>query len=163
MDEWVISVVVALVGAGFGAGIAQFLSNRKQRIGLTMDLFRTYHGPAMVGSRNAAWRYLNVDYLESDRPAFHELFAHVNETGTSHYDDLIQVLYFWHLLYCLQREGAIQSALARDFFGYQFAHWRNAIKPLFEATIADRELDDPEWCELMAPKAMDWLRPVAPE
>ncbi|MFQ5563614.1 MAG: hypothetical protein ACE5FO_08595 [Parvularculaceae bacterium] len=151
------SVLVAAVGALVGAVIQRLISRRQQQYRATLDLFRQYNMQEMIDARAAAWKFLRVDYTESDAP----ISAFYADAGRPElakiYGDITKVAIFWHLLYIMHREKELLRGLAKEMFGRQFADWETVLLPLARNTKQHDE-DVPEWATILLKNKLSWLK-----
>ena len=150
-----VAALLALAGAFFGAFAERVVNRRSERLRTTVDLYRTYHSAGMFEARRDAWRFLKVQIADDPKP-FREFFSDADDPAGRVYDPLGQVIYFWQLVFTLEREQDLDPTLCRRLLGYQFRHWNSALVPLIEATRAD-ESDVPDWLECFDEGGLDWL------
>ena len=149
-------VFAALAGGAIGALISWFLTRRGEKQRLTNELFRLYHSPDVLVSRNIAWKFMKEEYPGLSLP-FYKLFADKDIVDRERYNAINQVVYFWYQLFSMKKRRAIDKKLAREYFSYQFNHWKSDVGPLVENTRQKSQDDKPDWLIIFEKGRMDWL------
>ena len=120
-----------------------------------MEMFRYYHSPELLIARAHIWKYLKSTYIKNP-VTFDQLFS-TELAKTEIYNDLAKILYFWMSFYVLKTEKSISVPLAQKLFSIQYHDWEDAIKPLYEKTLADSDYRA-DWFIFIEDGEMDWIK-----
>ncbi len=153
-----IEILTHAVAAVAGVLLARVFANRSDRRRKALDLYERYNSTETIGARNEAWRFLNTQY--EGQPIW-ELYSDRETVPGDPYNALVQVSYFWYSLFVLGRERVLDRRVARELFKEQFVAWREALRPLYRATVEalGKHGRSEPWQEFryMDEAAMSWL------
>jgi hypothetical protein len=134
-----------------GAGIAYWWTTKRERISVTMDLFRSFYAPEMHAARIEGAQYL-LNSNESD--TFDTLWK--DECKAPVYQALTRVVYFWFGLSKLAQREMLDKDLAKGLFKYPFKYWKPILKKLSEDTVAEGSAEQ-DWLQIIENNELEWL------
>ncbi len=153
------TIATALAGASVGAVLTYLLRRDGEKFAATMELLKTYHSDDLLKARIEAWDYLCGNYRREPKP-YNWYFAGEGLKYNDEYKSLTRLIYFWYLVSIMRKQGELKENLTRDVLKYQFAHWKKALKPLFDKTREKPHAEHPEWLVMVGEEqagTMDWL------
>lgn len=151
--------IFSIMSAIAGAIAARWLTLRRVRVSVTMEIFRSFYTPDMHEARIHAAKYF-LDHKE-ESITLNTLWD--GEGTVPIYRALTRIVYFFFEIYQLEHAGMLNRSLAKRLFQWPFGYWKPFLEKLCKNTLDEKSQDKEgsqdkyDWLKMIDDKKLDWL------
>lgn len=142
----------SILSAAVGAIFASWWTSRREKVQVTMQLFRDFHDADLHAARIVASKHF------IDHPTGPITFDTLWETEDTVpvYQALARTVYFFFELSSLHKAGMIDRRLAKQLFHYAYGYWHPMLERLHRDTVAEGSTDQ-DWLVIIGESQLTWL------